>query len=106
MGVLKALVLFLRVGFVTRVHLTVEILALRQQLAVMKRSHKRPKLRPRDRVFWTWLMRLWPHWKSALIIVKPDTVVRWHRQGFRLYWRWKSRTHRPGRPMIGPEVRA
>ena len=106
MGVLKALALFLRVGFVTCVHLTVEILALRQQLAVMKRSHKRPKLRPRDRVFWTWLMRLWPHWKSALIIVKPDTVVRWHRQGFRLYWHWKSRTHRPGRPMIGPEVRS
>ena len=106
MGVLKALALFLRVGFVTRVHLTVEIPALRQQLAVMKRSHKRPKLRPRDRVFWTWLMRLWPHWKSALIIVKPDTVVRWHRQGFRLYWHWKSRTHRPGRPMIGPEVRS
>ncbi len=106
MGVLKALVLFLRIWFVTRVHLTVEILALRQQLAVMKRSNKRPKLRPRDRVFWIWLMRLWPHWKSALIIVKPDTVVRWHRQGFRLYWRWKSRTRQPGRPLIELEVRA
>ena len=106
MGVLKALALFLRVWFVTRVHLTVEILALRQQLAVMKRPNKRPKLRPRDRVFWVWLMRLWPHWKSALIIVKPDTVIRWHRQGFRLYWRWKSRTRRPGRPLIKLEVRA
>ncbi len=64
MGVLKALVLFLRVWLVTRVHLTVENLALRQQLAVMKRSNKRPKLRRRDRVSWTWLMRLWPHTDS------------------------------------------
>jgi len=106
MGVLKALVLFLRVWFVTRAHLTVENLALRQQLAVMRRSHKRPRLRPRDRLFWTWLMRFWPHWKSALIIVKPDTVIRWHRQGFRLYWRWKSRPGKPGRPTLETEVRA
>ena len=106
MGVLKALVLFLRVWLMTRAHLTVEMLALRQQLAVMKRCHKRPRLRPGDRVFWTWLMRLWPHWKSALIMVKPETVIRWHRQGFRLYWRWKSQARSPGRPAIEPEIRA
>ena len=61
MGVLNTLVLFLWGWFETRAHLIVENLALRQQLAVMKRSHKRPRLRPGDRVFWTWLMRFWPH---------------------------------------------
>jgi transposase InsO family protein len=66
----------------------------------------RPKLRPRDRVFWTCLRRWWPDWKNSLEIVQPETVVRWHRQGFRLYWRWKSQAGRPGRPSIEPEVRA
>jgi len=106
MGVLKASFLFLRAWFVSRLHLSAENLALRQQLAVLQRSSKRPKLRPRDRVFWTWLTRLWPEWRSALIIVKPETVIRWHRQGFRLYWRWKSRPRKPGRPMIERDVRA
>ena len=49
-------------------------------------------------------MCLWPYWRSALIIVQPETVVRWHRQGFRLYWRWKSRVRKPGRPAISAEV--
>ena len=70
MGVLKAACLFLRAWFVTRAHLAIENLALRQQVAAIKRSHKRPKLRLRDRVFWTWLMRLWPHWKSALVALE------------------------------------
>jgi len=90
---------------VPKYRLALENLALRQQLAVCNRSIKRPKLRRRDRVFWTWLMRLWPQWKSALVIVKPETVIRWHRQGFRLYWRWKSRAGRSGRPRIEEEVR-
>lgn len=106
MSVLEALTVFLRAWFVTRTQLAVENLALRQQLAVLKQSNKRPKLRLRHRVFWTWLMRLWPEWQSALIIVKPDTVVRWHRRGFRLYWWWKSRQRKPGRPAIEPEVKA
>ena len=59
---------------------------LRQQLAVHQRQAKRPKLRPRDRVFWVWLSRLWSGWRSVLVIVQPETVVGWHRQGFRLYW--------------------
>ena len=75
MGVLSVAVLSIRSCFVTRAHLMIEILALRQQVAVMKRSQKRPRLRVRDRVFWIWLMRLWPYWKSALVIVKPETVV-------------------------------
>jgi len=68
--------------------------------------YQRPKLRPRDRVFWTCLRRWWPDWKSALVIVQPETVVRWHRQGFRLYWRFKSKDRQPGRPKIEPEIRA
>ena len=81
MGLLTALALFLRAWLVSRLHLAAENLALRQQLAVLQQSNKRPKLRPRDRVIWTWLMRLWPNWRSALIIVKPETVIKWHRGG-------------------------
>ena len=70
MGMLKACVQFLRAMLVPKVHLAFENLALREQLAVGKQSGKRPKLRPRDRVFWAWLSRLWPNWQSALIIVQ------------------------------------
>jgi transposase InsO family protein len=106
MGVLTALALFVRSWFIPRANLVCENLALRQQLSVYKHRNKRPKLRPRHRVFWTWLMHFWPDWRSALVIVKPETVIRWHRQGFRLYWRWNSTGCRPGRPMIEPELRA
>jgi len=68
------------------------------------RSAPKPKLHDRDRRFWILLARLWPGWRSALLIVAPATVVRWHRQGFRFYWRWKSRG-RPGRPQIDADVR-
>ncbi len=78
---------------------------LRQQLAVCKQAVKRPKLRPRDRVFWVWLSRLWPNWRSALDIVQPKTVIKWHRIGFKLYWRRKSRPGKPGRPPIEREIR-
>ena len=100
MGVFKAVVLFLRAMLVPKAHLAAENLALRQQVAVFKQSVNRPKLRPRDRVFWVWLSRLWPNWRSALAIVQPDTVIRWHRKGFKLYWTWKSRRGKPGRPPI------
>ena len=63
-----------------------------------------PRLRQRDRILWVWLSRFWANWRSCMIIVKPDTVVRWHRDGFRLYWRWKSRS-KPGRPRIHAEIR-
>ena len=75
-----------QVFFRSRRDAAIEILALRQQLAVFKRKHPRPKLSPIDRLFWTILRRSWSGWGEALIIVKPDTVVRWHRTGFRLYW--------------------
>jgi transposase InsO family protein len=79
-------------------------LALRQQLAVYVQQRRRPRLSPFDRAFWVALSSLWPRWKSALVIVSPDTVVRWHRQGFRRYWRSVS-TPGPGRPPISNEVR-
>jgi len=105
MGFGKACVLFLRAMFIPKAHLAFENLALRQQLAVSSQSVKRPKLRPRDRVFWVCLSRLWSNWQSALAIVQPETVIKWHRMGFRLYWRWKSRAGKVGRPCIDREIR-
>ena len=84
--------------------LALENLALRQQLAILKRKTKRPKLNNADRALWVALCGLWPDWQSALILVKPETVIGWHRKGFRLYWSWKSR-NRGGRPPIDAEIR-
>ncbi len=85
MGIFKAVLLFLRAMFVRKARLAIENLALRQQVAVIRQSVKRPKLRPRDRVFWVVLSRLWANWRSALAIVQPETVIKWHRKGFKLY---------------------
>jgi hypothetical protein len=85
--------------------LALENLALRQQFAVLHRKSKRPKLHEADRAFWVALCGLWPDWQSALILAKPETVIRWHRKGFKLYWSWKSR-NRGGRPPIDGEIRA
>ena len=75
----------LRSFFRGRRALVLENLALRQQLAVYRRAHNRPRLRSADRVFWVWLSKLWDGWKTTLILVKPETVIRWHPQGFKLY---------------------
>ena len=80
-------------------------LALRQQLAVYAQKRPRPKLSPLDRAFWVALSRLWPRWKNHLVIVHPETVVRWHRNGFRRYWRSISMPG-PGRPPISEEIKA
>src|SRR5437773_8091588 len=72
--------------FCTRQSLILENLALRQQLAVLKRKHPRPRLGPLDKLFWVLACHLWPRWKETLVIVVPDTVVRWHQTGFKLYW--------------------
>ena len=80
--------------------LILENLALRQQLAIFKRRVKRPGIKTRDRIFWVILSRFWKDWKDALIVVKPETVIHWHRQGFKLFWRFKSRQKNPGRPAI------
>jgi putative transposase len=90
--------------FRSRHDLGLEVIALRQQLGVLKRKNPRPRLHGWDRLFWIVLRRLWSRWAEALIIVKPETVVSWHRAGFRLYWRFLSR-RRPGRPRITSELR-
>jgi transposase InsO family protein len=82
----------------------VENLALRQQLAVFKQKRSRPRLRPADRMFWVFLRQVWRNWANALIVVKPETVVGWQRQGFKLFWRWISRAKKVGRPRIPREV--
>ena len=85
----------------SRVSLQLENLALRHQIAVLQRSAmKRPKLVAADRLFWAWLCQVWGAWRSALVIVKPDTVIAWHRKGFRLFWTWKIRRGQPGRPAV------
>jgi hypothetical protein len=83
-----------------------ENLALRHQLAVLQRTAPRPRLRPSDRVFWVLLARLWHGWAEVVAIVQPETVIRWQRTGFRLFWTWKSRRPGPGRPAVAPDVRA
>ena len=80
----------IRVFFRSRGDTALEVLALRQQVAVLKRKRPRPRLNSCDRLFWTMLRRVWPHWSDVLLIVQPETVVGWHRAGFRLYWRWRS----------------
>ncbi len=85
--------------------LVIENIALRQQLVVLKSKRPRPRLTPFDRAFWVLLRRLWSRWSETLIIVKPETVIAWHRAGFKTYWRWKSRKTKPGRPRVDAEVR-
>jgi putative transposase len=77
----------IRVFFRNRSDTALEVLALRQQVAVLKRQRPRPVLNSLDRLFWTTLRRFWPRWSDVLVIVKPETVIGWHRAGFRLYWR-------------------
>jgi transposase InsO family protein len=92
--------------FRSRAALQLENLALRHQIGVLLRSaRKRPKLAPLDRLLWVWLSRIWRDWRSTLAIVKPETVLAWHRQGFRRFWTWKVRRGQPGRPVISREVR-
>jgi hypothetical protein len=99
--------LFLTFQHCLRSHaaLQVELLALRHQLQVLERS-RRPRLRlsRADRLLWVWFSRVWSEWRGALVIVKPETVIAWHRRGFRRFWTWKSR-RRTGRPSVPAEVR-
>src|SRR5438309_3174028 len=95
----------IRVFFRSRSDTALEVLALRQQVAVLKRKRPRPVLNSWDRLFWTTLRHFWSRWSDVLVIVKPETVIAWHRAGFRLYWRWRSRL-RGGRPRVSEEIRA
>jgi putative transposase len=96
---------FLRAVFSGSAAIALENMALRQQLLVLQRSAGRPRLAQGDRIFWVWLSRLWASWRSSLVIVQPATVLAWHRKGFRLYWRWKSRPNPVGRPRLAAELR-
>ena len=89
----------------SRASMQIEILALRHQLTVLQRQKKRVSLGAADRLLWVLLSRIWNQWRSALVVVKPETVIAWHRKGFRLYWRWKSRAGKCGRPCVSRETR-
>src|SRR5262245_29726230 len=90
----------------SRAALHIEVLALHHQLQVLQRSRpRRLRLTKAFRWLWTWLATSWPSWRTALIIVKPETVIAWHRQGLRLWWTWKSR-RRTGRPSVPADVRS
>jgi putative transposase len=84
--------------------LALENVALRHQLTVLQRQSGRPQIKDRARLVWICLRRLWHGWHRALVVVQPATVVKWHRDGFLAYWRWKSRAT-SGRPRINREVR-
>ena len=92
-------------SFQSRSALQLEILALRHQIGVLQRSVKRPKLTTADRLLWAWLVTAWQDWKSGVFIMKASTVIGWHRKGFRLFWTWKIRRGRRGRPKVPAEVR-
>ena len=91
--------------FKSRARLEAEILVLRQQINVLRRRMpKRPDLNNTDRLLLVWLYRWFPCVLGAIAIVRPETIIRWHRAGFRAYWRWRSRNH-VGRPKVSAELR-
>jgi len=101
------LLITLVAGFIRpRRALLLENLALRQQLGVLMQRHPRPRFAAHDKLFWVILRRFWPGWKRVLILVQPETIVRWHRAGFKLYWKWLSRHRvRVGRRCVSRELR-
>jgi putative transposase len=105
-SVLISLLLTLRGLVRSRAALHLEVLALRHQLQVLQRSRsRRLRLVRADRWLWAWLSRSWSAWRTTLVIVQPETVIAWHRQGFRLFWTWKCR-RRIGRQAVPSDVRA
>ena len=102
---LKAIAGAVRSAFQPRAALVLENLALRQQLSVLLERQPRPRPRPVDRIFWAAFSQLSSHWRNSLALFAPATVVRWHRAGWRLLWRWRSRRPKLGRPPIAPDLR-
>src|SRR6267143_4947621 len=103
---LSALVSLLSFRVRNRACLELEVVALRHQVAVLRRQRSgRLRLFCADRILWIWLYRIWPQALHAMVLVKPATVIQWHRKGFRLYWRWRSQSGYPGRPKTCTEVR-
>ena len=96
----------LRAFLMSKTDAAAEILCLRQQVATLSLKNPRPRLTKRDRIFWVWMSSLWSRWKAALVVVKPETVARWHKSGFKLYWTRKCKKGRgPGRPKTDPMIR-
>jgi putative transposase len=91
----------------SRAALQLENVALHHQIGVLQRStKKRLRLNNSDRLLWIGLSRAWTEWRSAVVIVKPDTVIAWHRRAFRIFWTWKIRPGKPGRPAVSEDIRA
>ncbi len=104
--ILSAMVSLVSFRFRRRVSLELEVLALRHQVAVFHRQRPgRAWLRRGDRLLWGWLYRAWPRCLEVMVLVKPSTVIQWHRQGFRRYWSWRSSSRRAGRPGVNREIR-
>jgi hypothetical protein len=106
LGMLTPVVVAVSSVFKTRAALQLENPALRHQLGVLHRSAQKPKLAPLDRLLWAWLCKVWPDWRSPLIVVQFETVITWHRKGFRLFWAWKVRHGQPGRPSVPRRMRS
>ena len=105
MSILHLLITFVLCLLKSQRQLVVENMALRQQVAMLRQSVKRPRPSVADRLFWIIYSRYVNGWRNLLHSLHPDTVVRWHRQGFRYYWRWKSRGPNSGRPPINADLR-
>ena len=104
--ILSALVSLVSFRFRRRASLELEVLALRHQVAVLHRQRTgRAWLGRGDRLLWLWFYRIWPWSLKVMVLVKPATVLQWHQQGFRRYWRWRSSSRRVGRPGVNHEIR-
>src|SRR3974390_1373423 len=104
-GLFKILLVYAWSSFQARERLKAEIIVLRHQLNILSRKvPKRPKLSGSDRAIFVWLSRLFPQIADIITVVRPETIVGWHRAGFRAWWRWKSCNH-GGRPKIDQELR-
>ena len=101
-----ALLVFLSTLFRSRATPQLEIVALRHQLTVYRRTTQRPRIQPADRLFWSWLSRCWSGWRSSLVFVQPRTVIAWQRKRFRDHWARLSKQARPGRPPVSKDIRA
>lgn len=101
---LRAILWLFRATLSAKTDLVMENLALRQQLIILRRKAGQPRLRRQERVFWLWLCRSWNRWRESLLVVTPETVLRWHKQGFKYYGTWKCR-RRGGRPAVPHDLR-
>lgn len=104
-NLLKMLLKIVQYWFSSRNQLVLVILLLRHQISILQRNAKRPRLKRSDRVIFVLISRILKNWKQTISIVKPDTVLRWHRKGFKLFWRWKSVSGKSGRKPIDPDTR-